>query len=231
MSITRLAWLLFIALSACTSSQEYFPLASDVWRYYQITTEILDETKQQRQLSAVVEQTDTTQGKVFILRQNPKTDTYLKKSSQGLFRIGSRDRSTLAETWNETPQKILPATPELNTTWSVQSELGLIESRTFARQDRLRNRTIPLVLQYEIQSIDDTVTVPAGTFDACLALRATGSVVVRTDRGNASAEVKVTQQDWYAPGVGLIKSYRVEESESPFLKKGTYEQTLLALSR
>ena len=227
----RLAGLLFITLSACSSSEDYFPLTKNISRYYRITTEILDETKQQRQVSAIVEQAETKHGKVFIMRQNPKTDAYLQSNTEGIFRLGSRDRHSLTETWNAEPQKILPAKPQLDSTWTIKSELGLIESRTFARQDRLRNRTIPLALQYEVKSIDETVTVEAGTFSGCLALRATGSVVVRTDRGNASAEVIVTQHDWYAPGVGLVKSYRLEESESPFLKKGTFEQTLIALNR
>ena len=179
---------------------------------------------------ASVERADSDRGAIFILRQVPDTDAYLQRTPDGLYRIGARDRHSLTETWEPAPQKILPLQPKVGDSWTVDSRLGLIESRTFARQDRLRNRTIPVALRYEIYSSEESITVPAGTFDNCLALRATGSVVVRTDRGNASAEVLVTRQDWYAPGVGLVKSVRVEESESPFLKSGSYEQALLALS-
>ena len=224
------SWLFILSLIACAPPEgQYFPLVDGTWRHYEIVTKILDETKKQRRISGVVERANTDRGAIFILRQAPDVDAYLQRNSDGIFSIGTRDRHTLTETWAQSPQKIIPLTPKIGDTWTVESRLGLIESRTFARQDRLRNRTIPVQLRYEVVAVGETVTVPAGSFDNCLLLQASGNVVVRTDRGNASAEVRVSRQDWYAPGVGLVKSLRVEESESPFLKPGSCEQTLIAL--
>ena len=49
---------------------------------------------------------------------------------------------------------------------------------------------------------------------------------MRIDRGNAYAEVSVTQQEWYAPRIGLVKVLRVETANTTFLRDGRYEQNL-----
>ena len=222
----------YVSLAACSPPAErYFPLEAGTWRYYQTTTKILDETKHQRRISGIVEKKQTERGSIFVLRQAPAQDSYLQISNDGIYRLATRDRMLLTEKWEQTPQKLLPLDPKLGDSWVIDSRLGLIESRTFARQDRLRNRIIPVQLHYAVSSLQESVTVPAGTFDNCLLLNASGKVTVRTDRGNASAEVIVSRRDWYAPGVGLVKSVRVEESESPFLKPGSYEQSLMVLSK
>jgi hypothetical protein len=77
-----------------------------------------------------------------------------------------------------------------------------------------------------IAATDESVVVPAGKFDRCLRIDGSGRRNVRTDRGNASAEVSVSHQEWYAPGIGLIKAERWEHAESPFLKAGHFIQVL-----
>ena len=69
--------------------------------------------------------------------------------------------------------------------------------------------------------------MPAGRFDDCIRVEATGVTLVPADRGSLEVEVKVTQTEWYAPGVGLVKSTRLEAAESPFLRNGEYLQELL----
>lgn len=216
--------------SACGDSNEaYFPLDTSVWRYYQTETRILDETKKQRIMAGIAEITKTEKGAVYVHRHVPDQDTFLQISGDSIYRLARRDRSRLTEIWDAAPIKLLPTEPSLGDSWIVPSELALIESRTFARQDRLRNRTIALDLSQEVTGLGELVTVPAGTFKNCLLVKSTGTVDVRTDRGNANAEVMITQQDWYARGVGLVKSERLEESASPFLKSGNYKQVLIAI--
>ena len=217
-------------LTACSSSdQDLFPLQSGVWRYYETTTHILDDIKSQRIIAGIAERSNTDNGQIFILRQAPNKDAYLQVMEDSIYRVATRDRHLLTENWEETPTKILPRSPQVGEQWTVQSELALIESRTFARQDKLRNRTIPLALSVEVISTAESITVPAGTFENCVLLKSEGVVNVKTDRGNANADVIVLRQDWYAPGVGLVRSERQEQSESPFLKPGFYEQVLIAV--
>lgn len=221
--------LIVAILSACTvSDSAYFPLESGLWRYYETRTKILDDIKIQRMIVGVAGTTHTESGKVYVMRQAPDRDSFLQINKQGIFRLARRDRFSLEEAWDIEPSKILPLTPKLGDAWQVPSKLSLVESRTFARQDRLRNRTIPFTLEMRVVALDESLDVPAGKFHQCLKVTGAGRVNVRTDRGNANAVVNITQHDWYAPGVGLIKSERLETSDSPFLKPGSFVQALTA---
>lgn len=82
--------------------------------------------------------------------------------------------------------------------------------------------TQPVRLHYRIEAMDQTVTVPAGTFSACIHVR--GVAKVTADGGHAVGVINVeaTSEDWYAPGVGLVKSVRHESSDNPLVGSGTY---------
>lgn len=223
---------LFCTVGCGKSGPSYFPLEIGLWRYYATETKILDESKQQRIIAGIAEISKSSDGRNhYVHRQAPDQDTYITVSEGNILGVARRDRTTLVETWYPQPLRILPSQPKLGDTWTIESELALIESRTFARQDKLRNRTIHLSLAVEITALDDFVEIPAGRYENCLKLQSTGVVNVRTDRGNANAEVLVSQNDWYAPGIGLVKSVRSETSESPFLKPGSYTQTMIAVGR
>ena len=59
----------------------------------------------------------------------------------------------------------------------------------------------PLLIQSTIETLDETVTVPAGTFRSCLRVHSRGS------RGEHTLE----DIFWYAPEIGVIKFIRKEE--------------------
>ena len=224
--------MLVVAGVGCGKADEsYLPLEIGLWRYYETQTKVLDDTKTQRIIAGIAEISESNKGEVYVHRQAPDQDTYLQISADWIVRLARKDRTTLAETWFVEPVKILPTQVMLDETWQVRSELALIESRTFARQDKLRNRVIPLKLSVKVVALNEVISVPAGSFENCLRVESQGSVKIRTDRGNASAEVLVSQTDWYARGVGLIKSERFETSESPFLKPGSYRQDIIAVGR
>ncbi|MSR13371.1 MAG: hypothetical protein EXR86_02185 [Gammaproteobacteria bacterium] len=132
-----------------------------------------------------------------------------------------------ADTEGSPPSLIVPNAPFIGQRWEVNSELALVESRTFAAQDRLRGRHLWLPLTARVDGFNETISIPAGSFAGCLRLTLTGQRTVRIDRGNAYAEVVVTQKEWYAPAVGLVKLVRTERSTSRFLRDGLYRQQLL----
>lgn len=220
--------LIVVSISCGKADNSYFPLETGLWRYYETQTKILDDTKTQRIFAGIAEVTEVERSQVYVHRQAPDQDTYLRVSDGWIVRLARKNRTTLVETWFTPALKTLPIQASPGETWQTLSELALIESRTFARQDKLRNRTIALDLSVKIATLNDTVVVPAGHFENCLRVESQGSVKIRTDRGNASAEVLVSQTDWYAPGIGLVRSERLETSDSPFLKPGSYTQTMLA---
>jgi hypothetical protein len=74
---------------------------------------------------------------------------------------------------------------------------------------------------------DDTVTVPAGTFQNCLRLKGVCDAANKKDQ-KVQAELYI----WYAPDVGWIKTLRKEQSSDPSLGDGgTFTNQLLAIDK
>ncbi len=75
-------------------------------------------------------------------------------------------------------------------------------------------------VKVEIESINDTIEVPAGRFKNCLRLHLTGSGFF--DAGNYVGHtiVIIDETNWYAPGVGLVKSVRKESTTDKVVSHG-----------
>ena len=155
-----LSWLFIFSLIACAPSEErYFPLVDGTWRHYEIVTKILDETKKQRRISGIVEHANTDRGAIFILRQAPDVDAYLQRNTDGIFRIGARDRHTLTETWAQPPQKIIPLTPEIGDTWTVgRAERG--GARPGLDEKRV---AVPVIAPFELDDLGAPGRTPRET--------------------------------------------------------------------
>ncbi len=223
--------LIVSALTACSDGEpDFYPLDKGRWWYFQTETTILDEHRTQRFIVANLGTGEHDDESVFIQRQASGREVYFKRTRRGIERVGVRAKIR-APTQEQSSVLIVPADLARNGRWKVQTHLTLIESRTFARQDQLRQRTLPVELSMAVAATNVSVRVPAGIFEHCLRIDGMGVRFVPTDRGNASAEVLVTHREWYAPEIGLVKSTRSEKSDSPFLKAGYYTQELLQLGR
>jgi hypothetical protein len=70
-----------------------------------------------------------------------------------------------------------------------------------------------------IESIDETVQVPAGTYKECVKLKHEGG------RQEGKASLSLTAYEWYAPGVGLVKSMFTVKRKAPDQKEETESTT------
>jgi hypothetical protein len=73
------------------------------------------------------------------------------------------------------------------TTWDISTKMG---------EDELK-------VNITVESIRETVQVPAGTYKECVKLKHEGAVQAKEGGG---AGLSLTAYEWYAPGVGLVKS-------------------------
>ncbi len=76
-------------------------------------------------------------------------------------------------------------------------------------------RKIKVPALFTIEKVDDVVTVPAGTFERCIRIRAYSHV-----KNSKGTVIKFEAFYWYAPDVGYIKSIYKEECSNPALGKG-----------
>jgi len=83
----------------------------------------------------------------------------------------------------------------------------------------------PLFMHYQITATDDNVSVAAGNFSRCV--RVTGKGETRASGPEiGTVEINVTQTDWYAPGMGLVKSERHEKTNLDWAKSSIYSMEL-----
>jgi hypothetical protein len=83
---------------------------------------------------------------------------------------------------------------EVGTTWDSTTKMGDAD----------------LKAKISVESIRDQVQVPAGTYANCIKLKHEGRVAPK--EGNP-APLSLTAYEWYAPGVGLVKSiFTVKQS-------------------
>ncbi len=82
-----------------------------------------------------------------------------------------------------------------------------------------------LVMKYEISSTETSINVSAGKYSHCVLIKGSGTTTA-TGPEIGTTKIDVIQSDWYAPGVGLIKSERRETTELDWAKSSVYTMEL-----
>lgn len=108
-------------------------------------------------------------------------------------------------------ERILPATLEPGTRWEsppgAEEGGGSDEDRPFFDFEdpapvARRDLGFWIGFAYRVTAVNDRVVVPAGSFEACARVDS----VARQRGGRDDAGVLFFYADWYAPGVGLVRS-------------------------
>ena len=71
-----------------------------------------------------------------------------------------------------------------------------------------------------IQSTNEKITVPAGTFENCIKVHLSGSTFHNAGNYVGNTVVKVREDRWYCPGAGLVRSVRDEATTNSARDKG-----------
>jgi len=226
LSLAKLALLLpLISLLGGCAPKDAAPVPTDPgrWWYYQTRAKVLKEITEQRLLV-----TNLGRDENFLRqRRQANWDHRYQFTGEGLMHTQYFNRGEGMGALRAAPALVLPKNIAVDERWTFTSALKLIESRTFAPEDRLAFRPLPVTMTATIKSLDEAVNVPAGRFRGCIRVDAEGETQVPTDRGTSFAVVRVEQSEWYKPGVGLVRMVRKESSDSRFLDRGEYTQELL----
>lgn len=210
------------APAADAAGHALFPTTPGRWWYYATQVKVKDEPRNQRMFVANV----AWDGHTLLQRRQGNWDHLYTVGKEAVAHQAYLNRQATRQA-REAGAVLLPLPPAPGASWQFKTRLRLIESRTFAAEDRLSNRYLPVDMTASITADDEAVQVPAGRYDDCVRVEAVGRTLVPADRGTLEIEVTVTQTEWYAPGVGLVKRERIEQADSPFLRNGQYVQELL----
>lgn len=151
-----------------------------------------------------------------------------------IHRAGQRGLQRIARA--ETPGNVVPlAVPEWlvpevdNMTWQVPTQTVLLSRRNDDYEEARFSMQLSATLDYRVAEADVSVSVPAGSFTACMRMEGTARMDVPRNRLGQTSHISIRQQDWYCPGVGLVLRERVESTDNDFVADGRYRLELEAL--
>ena len=134
-------------------SQQVFPTTPGRWWYYATLVKKLEDSRPQRLFIANV----AYDGRTLLQRRQGAWDHLYAIDDEAVAHQAYLNRQGSGRQAREAPAVLLPVPPKPGATWQFKSRLRLIESRTFAAEDRLGNLYLPVELNASIAADDDVV--------------------------------------------------------------------------
>ena len=222
-------FLLLINLGCSEDKNDFFPLKKGkFWSYdIEILPNIEDKVfykKNSFSLPKINLASDNKTSKVVhpILRED-NSIYYYSKNHNGVYREALQLNGNSAVTYESEKKYVLKYPIEVGNKWNSQSKTFLILRRYPYFDYRA---TTDFKINYEIKSVNETIKVPAGKFKNCVKLEGKGNATFIGDREIGLIKISINTTEWYAPGVGLIKIVRNEETDSDLFGKSKMIQVL-----
>ncbi len=145
---------------------------------------------------------------------------YYSASEEGIYYLGNVNTQNIDSEFKKDKELIVPDKIVVGTKWEETTTTKLLQ-KTGPPQKTVFKIIAEVPLDVQIESLTETVDVPAGRFENCMKVSMEGFVF--KDAGNyvGLTMVSVAQSNWYAPEVGLVKMERIETTERKALDKGS----------
>jgi hypothetical protein len=224
------------ALTGCQPdipADDYFPLQEGLrWRYQ--VEEHLATGVTTRRFSIENLGRATLGGKyetedVRLRRTSDGTDYYIVRDDDGVWRVAKRAVVELEPQPDKPERKILPPGPgfTVGDNWNVD---GMSYALRKSASEAVPNpEDVRFNMEFEVVAVNDRVKVPAGVFENCVRVEGRAVFSLYVDPRLGYMDIPVTQTEWYAPGVGLVKLVREETLDQGFFTGGTISFELLEL--
>ena len=222
---------LFFLLSVITACQSkdnssYFRLdEGPLWNY-----KIVIETpsgNESRSYSVRNIGRKTVDGKSYAVRHTSYgTDYYFIEDSSGIFRVAKRTNVEIKPRMDTPIRPVLKYPLEKDTKWQVNTHPYLLKRLTPVNESLKKSFTLPML--YTIASINEMIRVPAGKFEHCVKVVGSADLELYVNALRGYVIVPFTTQEWYAPGVGLVKMTRTEELQADTIEGGSYTMELVS---
>jgi len=216
-----------VIVAACDNRLEnnYFPLEKGLsWDYKRSQTIVgqawpeVDEFSL-RNLGREQINNAASSHAVFVRRTSDGTDYYLSDTAEGIRRVAKRTVVETKPRFDSDLRIVLPSKEKLKfgNIWNVESGPYVLHTRPGYSADLSDNR---FKMAFEVIDLEATVDVPAGRFEGCLKIEGYASIRLFADARIGFVDVPITQTEWYAPGVGMVKLERDEPIDGVFYVGG-----------
>ena len=206
---------------ACSSTDyDYFPLQQGYkWRY-DVAMTTRDGLEKQRYIINNLGQTELNSQPVYLKQSLDGTILYYAADANSIRFVGSLSDNIPGGEFIAEEQIVMQYPPQIDANWETITETRLLKKTGPPQKTEFKIKA-KVPLDVTIESLNETVNVPAGIFYNCLKITMTGSIM--KDAGNyvGLTLVNVEETSWYAPEIGLVKLERLETTQSNALDKGT----------
>ena len=217
--------ILFLLIGCAENDNTYFPLTKiKSWSYkIEIQPEVEKKTiykKVNLSLGKKKLEINGEKNTIYPFLREDGSIFFYNIEKDGVFRKGfafSRDNKINIE---KKRRVVLPYPQNIGQKWSVESKTYLILKRYPYYDYRA---TTNFKINYEIISMDEIVSTPVGKFSDCLLVRGEGKTKFIGDSEIGSIQINIISEEWYAKGIGLVKSNRIEKTDSDLF--GTTKMT------
>lgn len=224
--------------SACSKEDHtpYFPLNEKMrWQY--IST--MEYTRRPVKSKFIIEnmgEEKIDNESVFIKTNHIGRKTYFLQSDTAILRNPDKPSFKDINIQHEN-HFVLPADLKKGDKWRLESRPYVLE-HAIEYEVALQTSTPaiklsqPLFLDYELQSLQEVIEVPAGRFKNCAKIIGQGTCRMSASGGNfsGSIDVNVKHTDWFCPGVGLTKTVRTEIDPTSLIEPVTFNLELEKLT-
>ena len=208
-----LPFLCLFVPSCGPGDSDYFPLTPDWSWAYRVTSDI-------RNISKTTSHMLVTNGKPITVDGQHTTPRMYQDGH--VFYYASEDDGILLIADRPAWKQAAPAQPEqwvlkypltVGASWPVQSKTHLLRRQLFGPTAVASVPVVsPIDITYTVEALDAAVRVPAGTYHNCLRLKGEGKGVVNMGERIGEVDVTIETTQWFAPGIGLVKIERKEDT-------------------
>ena len=229
-SYVHLTVLCFLICGCTEPDTSYFPLGEGKrWRYHIKATSMGGTSLQRFFVDSVASQ--LIDGKTTYIQQSLTGTQFLyQQNDRGIFRIGFIVPDGASEKKIEEEYLVLPANTEVGSEWESKVSSQILSTGKPSEKSNVQ-LTARIPVKNIIESDNETVKVNAGVFENCLRLHTNGFAFIKGNNYIGRVLVEIDQTNWYAAGVGLVKSVLIETSTSDSLSRGEIVTELEAFDK
>lgn len=212
----------FICIFAGCDQQvrdQYFPLAEGQYWRYVMSYKTMDGTFKGIYAVENLKPTRKNGELLYVRKLLDGSLNYFHINTEGILLVAREKTVDLKTEYTEEGHYIFQFPLQVGTKWQ-DSTISKALIKTGPPQKTEFHIIAEIPVMASIDSMIDTVRVPAGTFENCMRVNIAGDAFTNAGNYVGLTVVKINETNWYAPGVGLVKSVRHESTKSKALDKG-----------
>ena len=204
---------------------QYFPLgAGKYWRYI-MSYKTMDGNFKGVYAVENLEQTKKNGELLYVRKLLDGSLNYFRITPEGILLVAREKTVDLKTEYEEEGHYIFQFPAQEGTQWK-DTTVSRVLIKTGPPQKTEFHIVAKVPVTARIDSMTDTVRVPAGIFKNCMRVNISGDAFTNAGNYVGLTVVKINETNWYAPGVGLVKSIRKETTKSKALDKGKISMEL-----